>query len=74
MHDVRKLTLAFDTHCYYIDWVLISASEVSIRWTGHMFAISKSLERCSVVKDPAKVNIALDPVGLAAMGDRSQSE
>jgi hypothetical protein len=39
-----------------------------------MFAISKSLERCSVVKDPAKVNIALDPVDLAAMGDRSQSE
>jgi hypothetical protein len=28
----------------------MSISEVSVRWTGHLFAISSNLERCSVVK------------------------
>ena len=34
--------------------VLISISDMRVRWTGHLFAISSSLDRCSVVSLPAK--------------------
>src|SRR5580704_9186363 len=34
--------------------VLISISDVRVRWTGHLLAISTSLERCSSVSSPSK--------------------
>ena len=34
--------------------VAILISEVRVRWTGHLLAISSSLDRCSPVNDPLK--------------------
>jgi hypothetical protein len=38
----------------YMARVTISISDVSVRWTGHLFAISSSLDRCSAVNEPVK--------------------
>src|SRR2546428_10277504 len=50
--------------------VLTTISDVSVRWTGHLFAISSSLDRCSVVRDPAdrkstRLNSSHDQISYA---------